>query len=290
MKTVQIIPARDGLQALVVRQGMPRRGRRLFLSCLRPTVFVCATAVLMVAPGGCSQATRQSTPAKHTIEWVSSRTSAGSIYYGAYTPAKVSTFAELPEDVRDAVDSYMSSRLGERLARDFVFYDAEIVDLDALAVVREGYTKVEWEWEAPKYEIFYRYEDRAKGIDRYFISVALDTDLNVINHVHAVQFPDYGGKGITPEFISLDRVRDIAGEAGLPSSVEPWYGSFEYDDKRDAMIWRVRSMVKEEGADRHFKFMEIDALSGRVLKEYERVSHSCWWSPDDERGSNGLEQ
>jgi hypothetical protein len=233
-------------------------------------------ALLLAATAGCSRAVRQSAPAYQPIEYDSSRTSAGSIYYGDYVPAEVLTFAGLPEDVRNAVDDYLTSRLGERLARAFVFRKARIVDFDELAAARQDYTEGEWEWQAPKYNIFYKYEDPAKGIRSYVISVALDADLNVINHVHAIQFPDYGAKGITPEFISLDRAREVANEAGLPRSAEPWYAAFEYDKKRDAMIWRVSSMVKEQGTERHFRCMDIDALSGAVLRQYADVDESSW--------------
>ena len=111
---------------------------------------------------------------------------------------------------------------------------------------------------------------------RKTVYVELDSNLNLIREVYVDQIPKFLLRNEPSDWLSENKIDSIVTKQNLKSPVEPFSKRFEFDTKTKEYYWIVFNTLYKEKCFSDEEILNINPVSGIVLKHYEerqRIMH-----------------
>ena len=111
---------------------------------------------------------------------------------------------------------------------------------------------------------------------RKTVYVELDSNLNLIREVYVDQIPKSLLRNEPSDWLSENKIDSIVTKQNLKSPVEPFSKRFEFDTKTKEYYWIVFNTLYKEKCFSDEEILNINPVSGIVLKHYEerqRIMH-----------------
>ncbi|MEO9966803.1 MAG: hypothetical protein ABJF11_13480 [Reichenbachiella sp.] len=102
-----------------------------------------------------------------------------------------------------------------------------------------------------------------------FVHIELDQDLNHINDTAINHIPEFIRKGKPSNWLPYSYIEQIIDNQELKKPVKPNITRLEYDIKGERHYWKVFNTIGEERCASDVEILEIDPISGLILKHYE---------------------
>jgi hypothetical protein len=190
---------------------------------------------------------------------VSSRTQGVSLSFWKYEPRHINSLNELPNDIRLAVISHLTARLGSDFFKKLTFVEGVIINLDELYKLEPE--RKNYHWKMPSYELHFSFSDLTKGIRSYRTYVQLDERGNVLKDVG---LPEISKRPEKASILPLNEAVRIAVENNFPRKKMSL--SLDYDKDADSIIWIVEGPHQDHKTYGCNDILEIDAHTAKILK------------------------
>jgi hypothetical protein len=217
--------------------------------------FIAAVAIVLAAAW-----TSAAGPAKPQQTSVESGVSIVST--GDYKPIEPQSLDEIPQDVRERLQTHLLDRLGKDYLASLTFAGGQIVDFDRLYV--EEPNAKNYKWTVFAYRLLFRLAAPDKGITEYVAAIELDKNGGVIKEI---ELPPVRRSPLKANFISLTKAYATA--AAHRFDVQQTSAELIYDRVTESIAYRLRQTVAYRSPTGTDRVIEIDAHSGRVLRVFE---------------------
>ena len=183
----------------------------------------------------------------------------GTIWFGDYEPAEVSSLSDLPDDVQRELTSHLRARLGNAVYAELEFAGGQAIDAATLQA------DPDMQWRVPDYHLHFRLSRPAACVD-YYAEIDLDAQGRVINEI---DLPDVASRGGELRIVSLDQAFQAVRAAG---HVGPLTAEIEYRKDLDAIVWVIEPTNERVRHDAQGTDVEVivDARDGTIVGTEER--------------------
>lgn len=181
-----------------------------------------------------------------------------------YTPRKIRSFKDIPENIEEKVRNYLKERVGNELANDFELVAGQIMELDEFKEYFPNSTL------KTAYYLELSYRNLNKGISMYASNLELDENGEVVKEI---QFPVLANDNYPFEIYSFKRIKQKAkqDEFYFPDKTEI---DIKYDSNKNILMWRfVNDKFTTDGKLKR-KQNYYNAHNGEYIGE--KINNGAW--------------
>ena len=157
-------------------------------------------------------------------------TKRSSIYsWGKYTPRRIRSYKDIPENIAVKVKEYLKTRVGDELTNNIELVSGQIIELDEFKEYFPTSTR------KTAYYLGLSYRNLDKGISMYASNLELDENGNVVEEL---QFPIVANDTCAFEIYSFKKIKQKAQQ-------EEFYNpdkskiDMEYDSDNNILMWNI---------------------------------------------------
>lgn len=186
---------------------------------------------------------------------------AGWRYIPGYRPKNLTSFDEVPAEIRQQVITHLKDRVGGDFFSRLEFAGGQAVDFDEM--IRAN-PRQRGRDDIPKYDLHFRFVRGELGITEYEAQIKLRADGSVLEEINLPGFR------LHPEKLTLlafSVIKSIAISNGWTGPVEG--AEMDYAKTTDSLFWRLTRKTSDDGLVMRYQHVEISAHDGAVLRKYE---------------------